>query len=265
MDFINGPKLKTSKIKEYLSRIGVSAMEEPTPEYLIKLQKGHITHIPFENLDIMNGRELSLDREVLFEKIIINRRGGVCSELNTLYNWLLESLGFDVTSYISRIIAKTAPLQANSHRVMAVRFGKDVYITDVGFNYSHHRIPLLLEEGRIQSDGDCSYRFERDDFFGWVMHQETADGWRKKISFNESPQTDMDFIGPTYFAQHHLDSRINKALKVSLYISGKFYAIREGTFLTEEHGIVKEIEKVVSAEREAELLSTVFGLETLYG
>lgn len=264
-EIVNGQKMTEAQIVAYLDRIGIEnaaeVLQKPgTPEMLAALQRAHITHVPFENIDIMDGKELSLNREILFEKVIERRRGGVCSELNTLYNWLLESLGYDVTSFISRIIAKTAPLQANSHRVMMVRFGDVRYITDVGFNFDHHRIPLVLEEDTEQYDGECTYRFSREDILGWVLHQKTAEGWRRKISFTESPQLDLDFVGPTFFAQHSPASRINKALKVSIHKDGVFYAIREGAFLTEEKGIVREIERVETACRQQELLREVFGL-----
>ena len=67
-------------------------------------------------------------------------RGGVCSEINTLYNWLLEPLGFEVVSYSSRIIAKTLPIQPQSHRVMGVKLDGRIYLTDAGFNYDMHQI-----------------------------------------------------------------------------------------------------------------------------
>ena len=87
-------------------------------EYLSRLQFAHMSHIPYENLDILAGKLTSLNRDVLFNKIIENNRGGVCSELNTLFNWLLESLEFEVISYSTRIIAKSALIQAQTHRAM---------------------------------------------------------------------------------------------------------------------------------------------------
>lgn len=42
--------------------------------YLTHLQAQHISHIPFENLDIMAGKPISLDRSDLFHKIITGYR-----------------------------------------------------------------------------------------------------------------------------------------------------------------------------------------------
>lgn len=258
---INGKAMTDRQIRMYLDRIGISEFRGPDLTGLKALQKAHISHIPFENIDIMRGKPISLDRERLFEKIIIGKRGGVCSELNTLYSWLLDSLGYRSESYISRIISKTMPVQHKSHRIMAVDVGGRKYITDVGFNYEHHRIPLKLEENFIQDDGECRYRFSRDDMLGWILWQERREfGWRKKISFTEDPCMDVDLVPVTFYAENHKDSAINKFIKVSLHVDGTFYALRSGLFLKEISGVEHVLEKGISEEREAEILRQVFHL-----
>ena len=228
-------------------------------EYLTHLQTQHISHIPFENLDIMAGKPISLDRSDLFHKIITCRRGGVCSELNTLYSWLLESLGFDVTSYSARIIASTAPVQMRSHRIIGVHMQSGTFLSDVGFNFDHHRIPLRLEADLVQYDGECEYKLVRDDFWGWLMWQHRPNlGWRRKLGFTEEPQIDLDFAAPTFFAAKHPDSRINKTTKVSIHRNGRFYAIRSGAFLTENGGEEEIIEKITSKEQELRLIRDFF-------
>lgn len=250
-----------AQINEYLKRIEMGLPERADLDYLSRLQMAHMSHIPFENLDIMDGIMLSLERETLFEKIICRRRGGVCSELNTLYNWLLESLGYDTVSYSSRIIAKDAPVQGRSHRVIGVRLDERIYLTDVGYNFEHHRIPLLLKADMVQSDGECEYKLVRDDFFGWIMWQNRPGlGWRRKLGFTEEPQIDLDFVQPTFFAQFHPDSKINKYLKISLYVDGVFHAVRSGQYLTERGGAAQIIRPAGSKEEERELLARIFGL-----
>ena len=258
---INGAPMPPEKINAYLKRIGMPAPESLDLSYLSRLQWAHMQHIPYENLDIMANKKTSLEREVLYGKMIRGSRGGVCSEINTLYNWLLESLGFEVVSYISRIIAKTLPIQPQSHRVMGVKLDGRIYLTDAGFNYEHHRIPLLLEENLVQSDGECEYKLVRDEFWGWVMWQNrTGHGWRRKLGFTEEPHIDLDFVPATFYAEAHPDSRINKGTKVSLYIDGCFYALRSGSFLKERGGVEEIIEADLTKEREKALLAEVFHL-----
>ena len=144
---------------------------------------------------------------------------------------------------------------------MGVKQDGIIWLTDVGYNYEHHRRPLLLQEGLVQDDGTCRYRLERDDFYGWVLWQERdGAGWRKKIAFTEDPQIDADYRAATFYAQYHPDSKINKALKVSRYVDGVFYAIRQGNFLTEHSGVEELLEPDLSKPRETELLHTLFAL-----
>lgn len=258
---LNGKPMTQQQLEAYLVRIHMEAPVQPDLEYLTRLQMAHASHIPFENLDMMHGIPVTLDREALFDKLITRRRGGVCSELNTLYNWLLETLGYEVESYSSRIIALTAPLQAKSHRLMGVKLDGRTYITDVGMNFETHRIPLLLEDGLEQDDGECVYKLARDEFFGWILWQHRPGrGWRRKLGFTEDPVIDLDFVAPTMFAQYHEASRINKHTKVSLYIDGQFQALRAGQYIHEHHGIEEVICEVESPEQETRILEEVFGL-----
>lgn len=166
----NGGKMTGEQTAAYLARIGLSGPIPLTLEGLTVLHKAHQYTVPFENLDILLGRPLSLDHEALFDKIVTRRRGGVCAELNTLYNWLLYSLGFSVQSFSARIISGEK-VQFRRHRVIGVTFGENLYSTDVGSTMEYARIPLLLKEGLVQTDGSCEYRYEKDPLYGWVQYQ----------------------------------------------------------------------------------------------
>lgn len=148
----NGPKMTEEQITAYLARIGISSPVPLTLEGLGKLQMAHRLTVPFENLDIVAGRPLSLELPHLYDKIVRRRQGGVCAELNTLYNWLLYSLGFQVTSYNARMLSPDTYL-FRRHRILAVRLAGGTYTTDVGFATENARVPLLLAEGVVQRDG----------------------------------------------------------------------------------------------------------------
>jgi len=62
---------------------------EPTAETLRSLHRAHMMAVPLENLDYQLGRRIILNDSHLFAKIVGERRGGVCYELNTLFSALL--------------------------------------------------------------------------------------------------------------------------------------------------------------------------------
>ncbi|CCB88647.1 hypothetical protein SNE_A07700 [Simkania negevensis Z] len=65
------------QIEEYLKRIGYEGTLDQSLETLQKLQRLHLQHIPFENLDIHLGREISLELPDVFEKLVRKKRGGI--------------------------------------------------------------------------------------------------------------------------------------------------------------------------------------------
>ncbi len=120
---------------EYLARIGYQGPLDPSPETLAGLQRAHMLTVPFENLDIHLGRRLVLDRAANYDKIVRRRRGGWCYELNGMFSWLLEELGFRVTLLASRVEGATGAGREFAHLLLLVHLDRP-YIADVGFGES---------------------------------------------------------------------------------------------------------------------------------
>lgn len=72
---------------------------------LTELQMHHMATVPFESLSLhySKHRIISLDTEDLFQKIVENRRGGYCMEVNTFFATVLRSLGFTLISAGGRV------------------------------------------------------------------------------------------------------------------------------------------------------------------
>src|SRR4051794_25362765 len=86
----------------YLDRIRHTGSRAPTIEALRALHRAHLHAVPFENLDIHLGRPIRLDPGAFFRKIVGERRGGFCYELNGLFAELLAALGFEVSLLSAR-------------------------------------------------------------------------------------------------------------------------------------------------------------------
>lgn len=72
---------------------------------LTLLQQHHLARVPFDSvaLHYSPSRLLSLDPDDLFQKIVLNSRGGYCMEVNTLFGIVLRSLGYTVVSAGGRV------------------------------------------------------------------------------------------------------------------------------------------------------------------
>jgi N-hydroxyarylamine O-acetyltransferase len=196
----------------------------------------------------------------LYRKLITEHRGGICFELNGLYAWLLKSIGFDVRSHLSRYIIPEGEIHQRTHRVMTVTIDGERYLTDVGVNSECSRKPLLLAEGLVQSDSISEYRFEKDDFFGWILWQKLRNkDWRRLYGFTEEPQLDIDFIMPCTFCDIHPLSGINKFEKVSIFTDHSNMRIWDGHFQEFNGGeIIKDEE--IKAKAKTEILKNVFSI-----
>lgn len=263
---INGRPMKKLQIQQYLRKLQLNDFEPAVNlATLTKLQDAHLKYIPYENFDSLNGKITSLKRQDMFNKVIMHNRGGICFELNGLYNWLLESLGFDVTSYSARFIDKMETYQLRRHRVMCVALGEKRYLTDVGVNSESPRVPLEIGEGLIQSDGISQYKFTRSEFWGWLLWQkERGKIWKRLFGFTEEPQIDKDFITASFWCDAHPDSPFIKSKKLSIFREDCNITIRSNYLKFYLGGRVKYRYKINTGAELKEILWEYFGINVEY-
>ncbi len=202
----------------YLARIGYSGDRTPAPELLGALQYGHLTAVPYENLDIVRGIPLSLSVDALFEKIVTRRRGGYCFELNEMFAHLLRGLGFFVTDYFARFLADEPEIPKRRHHVMGVEIpGREGrWMCDVGVGIGSPNYPLRMVYGEEQVQDGIRYRFDLDAFLGWVLKVHKHGEWQSLFSFTEEPQLPKDFHAISFYCEHADDSPFNKEAMVAI-------------------------------------------------
>lgn len=176
-------------VAAYLTRIGFSKPIKPDVATLHELQHAHLLTVPFENLDIGWKRELRLDFDSLWNKLILQRRGGFCYELNGLFAELLKSIGYDVTYLNARVFSHAGEMGIGfDHLALLVRAPDHPlrWLVDVGFGDSFER-PLNFEEGGDQVQGLRAYRIEKSTD-GYVTWQKNYDGtWERQYFFDMQP------------------------------------------------------------------------------
>ncbi len=199
-------------VKAYFDRIGLDMPDPviPNSDLLCKLQFAHCTSVPYENFDMMLGIPTSLEVDALYEKIVINRRGGICFELNGSFGALLRELGYGVTDYAARYLRGESEIPMRRHRVLKVQATDGVWLCDVGIGEICPRKPIAFLEGLVQEQFGEQYRLEKDGFLGWVLMDYHKGAWRRFYSFTEEPQLLADYIAPNFYCEKHPDSPFNK-------------------------------------------------------
>ena len=177
----------------YLERMNYRGSTQPTSETLRKIHRAHLLAVPFENLDLHLNRRIVLYEAALYEKIVVNKRGGFCYELNGLFAALLKELGFRVTLLNSLI-----PESHNGcgmdydHPILLVELD-DRWIVDVGFADSN-RLPLKLDDRGEQMGVGVAYRITPDGDGRWAFHKRLETGeWEFYYAFTLQPCRLSDF------------------------------------------------------------------------
>jgi len=157
-------------LQAYLDRVKFTGKPKVDLDTLRRLHRGHVENIPYENLDVQFGREVSRNPEAIFDKLVTRRRGGWCYEMNGLLSWVLRDIGFDVTHMAGGVMrAAVGDDQVGNHLVLQVQLDRP-YIADVGFGDGLIE-PAPLDQGPVRQSlfafaledlGDDWWRFHND-------------------------------------------------------------------------------------------------------
>jgi N-hydroxyarylamine O-acetyltransferase len=174
------------KLSSYLSRIGFTGAPRPDLATLQALHTAHARSIPFENLDVQLRRGVTTDVEAAFDKLVLRERGGWCFEMNGVFGWALEQIGFQVMRVAGGVMREVrGDQQLGNHLCLLVTIDRP-YLADVGFGGSlAGPLPLALGERddapyriRLTQSADGFWRFTEiahSEPFGFDFRADPAD------------------------------------------------------------------------------------------
>ncbi len=186
-------------VDAYLARTGARRPLVPGLDALVSLHRAHCAAIPFENLDILLGRAIELELEALQAKLVRARRGGYCFEHNTLFQSVLQALGFQVTPLAARVRAGTTSTRARTHMLLKVDLAEGAFVADVGFGGDGLVHPIALGEGAETWVGFMGHRLRREGPDWWVLEGNEGSGWSDLYAFTLEPHHPIDFVMANHF------------------------------------------------------------------
>lgn len=128
--------LNLSISQRYLKKIGFNREFAPTLENLKELLALHIQNIPFGNLASFLGDDVSLDIQVIADKLLDQGREGYCLEQSTLTKNVLNELGFEAFNLLGRVYYQNIKVEmtpTRTHLVTIVKIDQTLYLYDPGF------------------------------------------------------------------------------------------------------------------------------------
>jgi N-hydroxyarylamine O-acetyltransferase len=186
-------------VDAYLARIGYHGILDASVETLFALHRAHALTIPFENLDIILGRRLSLDLDALQDKMIRHRRGGYCFEHNLLFAALLERAGFTVRRHLGRVLsADPNRHQPRTHMTLNVDAEGSAWHADVGFGTALTE-PLPLIDGATANQGGWMHGLTRRDDGSWALRSLGPDGWSDRYVYTQDRQYLVDYVAANHY------------------------------------------------------------------
>jgi N-hydroxyarylamine O-acetyltransferase len=231
----------------YAERIGYSGPLTPDAETLRRLHRAHLLAVPFENLDISYGRKIALDEKGIVRKVVEERRGGFCYELNGAFAALLRELGFQVTLLSARVFRRDGSMSPEfDHLALLVEL-EDLWLVDVGFGDLFIE-PLVLKPNVEQQQGDRKFRLVENDSRLTLQTLEAGGSWKREYSFELRPRQLEDFMELCDYHQTSPESHFTQKRLCTLATTYGRVTLSEMKFIVTRNGIREEA--VVESEAE---------------
>lgn len=179
----------------YLARIGWEGDAPVTRKTLDGLVYAHQCSVPFETADLVTlGETPSLEMSDLYQKIVVDRHGGFCFELNKMFELLLRSVGFEVRPCLSRAVRGREGRMPINHRGTLVSLDGELLSVDVGFGGPLPAGSLVICDEREQTIRGEVYIPRRIDEHWWAIDRISQA--KRDLYGDEGPsrrQTELEF------------------------------------------------------------------------
>jgi len=201
-------------VERYLRRVQYEGSTQPTAANLRDLHRRHLFTVPFENLDIALGTPIVLDPELLFDKIVVRRRGGFCYELNGLFCELLRAVGFSVNMLSARVRHADGTYGPEfDHMLLKVDL-EEPWLADVGFGESSVD-PLPRRSGATTNENGQRYSV-RQSGGEWQLVKHLENDESTQYVFLDIPHSMEEYEDMCVYHQTSSDSHFTRSRVCSL-------------------------------------------------
>lgn len=214
--------MSTVQLHSYLQRIGLARLPEKNLAGLNELMSAHIGHIPFENIDVLLKRPVSLEPDAIFAKLVSGQRGGYCFEQNGLFYQVLAALGYPVRYRGGRVRLSHPDrndLPSRTHLFLEVLLEGQGWLVDVGFGAlsMHHALRFALDEEQHFPLETRRITEENGRYFHQVKQ---AEGWQDVYEFDLAGMPLADQKVANWYTSTSPDTHFTRDLVVAIALPG---------------------------------------------
>ncbi|WP_020560708.1 arylamine N-acetyltransferase family protein [Thiofilum flexile] len=192
------------KLDDYLQRIHYQGEITPSAVLLKALMQQQLFHIPFENLDVLAGKGISIIPEDIVAKLVYQQRGGYCYEVNGLFSMALQALNIPYQLVAARPMFYPMK-RPKTHMAVIAKVEGQEYLCDLGFGSYSIREPLHLADCNqtIQQDFDTFQLLKEGDEY--ILQALVEGNWINQYGFNRCPTEFIDFTPANWMNSTHKD------------------------------------------------------------
>jgi amide synthase len=198
--------------KAYLRCLGCDSDLEPTIQTLRMIHRAHLERFPFDNTEELATDEIpesrindaarifendevvagkivpvSIDIDLAYRKVVAQRRGGICGELNALFFRLLRELGFEAKFVYGGVRLASGGYGPDFfHILIVVTINSTRWLVDVGFPSFSFLDPLELILGEEQVQDGCQFRIVEQGYYLTVERKSRVQDWLPLYRFSEN-------------------------------------------------------------------------------
>jgi len=235
--------------KDYFYRIGIEKPDTAADLDNLKfLQRQHLLNVPFENLDIHWKRPIILDENSFYNKIIGEKRGGFCYELNGLFYELLRESGFQSKRISARVSSGKDVFGAEyDHLAIITQIENKEYLVDVGFgDFTAEPLKFILDVEQQDDNGVFLIRKFDEKYFEVV--KKDGCNWQSEYIFMPSSRNLAEFSGMCQFHQTSPESHFTRGKVCSLMTAEGRKTLTDGKFIETKNG--QKSEMVVDSDKQ---------------
>ncbi len=246
----------------------------PDRTTLALIMEAHSRSIPFENIDVVMKKRISISRSDIERKLVDESRGGYCWEQNTLLQMALEELGFLVVPLLCRVRwgapdDTKEPNSAFGHMTLKVQ-SKDsddsVFLADVAFAGTNSIEPIRLDVGDQPQDlPEGRFRVapsKHKDFH--VLELLIKDQWIPLYEWRDERAPLVDQECSNWYSCTYPSTRFTNQFFICLIIGEERHHILNDQYVIQKgRGEDKQvaIEQITGKERLLTLLDNIFGVQ----
>jgi N-hydroxyarylamine O-acetyltransferase len=243
----------------YLARIGLNNRPTADIHGLRTLQRAQRMAIPFENLDVVLGRGISLDPDDVFDKLVTRKRGGYCFEQNQLLGRALTKIGFETRALLGRVWVMANGIPGRTHTFECVTLDGEQWIADAGFGRGYAPPIHLIDQETVTGEDGLTHRLRTDTEHGWMLDQWRDNEWQPQYSFTLDRVMNSDLDMSNHWTSTSPKSRFVQNQIASIILPQGVFSLL-GKSAAHIQGGVTKLHEIFDADTMKSILIENFGI-----